>query len=189
MAESQTVKDGVTAAEPVLRALMARGLGGDACAYEEVLRGLTRLLRPYFRRRLGHEGEAEDLVQETLLAVHEKRHTYDRERLLTPWVFAIARFKLAGFRRGRLRRPTTALDEAMAVAEAGDQEEAGVRMDLSRLLDGLPARQRRLVEGVKLRGEAVSYMAQAEGMSEGAVKVSVHRGLRTLMLRVRDDED
>lgn len=179
----------VAVVEPALRALMARALDGDACAYEDMLQQLSGLLRAYFRRRVQRDGEAEDLVQETLLAVHEKRHTYDRARLLTPWVFAIARFKLAGLRRTQVRRPTTALDEAVAVGEPGDQDEAAVRLDLSRLLAVLPARQRRLLVGVKLRGESVAHIAEAEGMSEGAVKVSVHRGLRTLMMRVRDDED
>ena len=84
--------------EPELRALMLAGLDGDAAAHTALLSKLSPYLRAYFKGRLVRVGrgpaDAEDLVQETLIAIHTRRHTYDRSQLLTPWMHAVARYKL-----------------------------------------------------------------------------------------------
>src|SRR5260370_4953389 len=89
--------------EPEVRALMLRGLEGDAVAHKALLKGLGAYLRAYFKGQLVRIGrgpaDAEDLVQETLIALHIHRHTYDRSQLLTPWVYAIARYKLVDYLR------------------------------------------------------------------------------------------
>ena len=88
--------------ERELRGQFVRGLAGDATAYEAFLRHLSAYLRGYFRKRLlGLPDEVEDLVQETLLAVHNQRHTYDPGQPLTAWVYAIAKYKLVDLRRDR----------------------------------------------------------------------------------------
>src|SRR5712671_8221199 len=94
-----------------LKALMVASLGGDAASYRSLLDRLSRRLRAYYKGKLARFGrgaaEAEDLVQEALLAIHFKRHTYDPAEPLTPWVHAIARYKLIDF----LRRTSTSLDD------------------------------------------------------------------------------
>jgi RNA polymerase sigma-70 factor (ECF subfamily) len=66
------------AAEAQLKALMLSALAGDAAAYRALLAALGELLRRYYARRLADAASAEDLVQETLIAVHTKRRaTYD----------------------------------------------------------------------------------------------------------------
>ena len=77
---------------------MLQGLAGDAAAHSTLLEALSRMLRGYLRNRLGsHSADAEDLLQETLIAVHERRHSYDVTQPFTPWVYAVARYKLIAF--------------------------------------------------------------------------------------------
>ena len=173
--------------EPRLKALMLLSLAGDAAAETSLLRTLAPAVRRYFARRLGDgAADAEDLVQETLIALHAKRHTFDVRQPLTPWVYAIARYRLADhFRRRRTRREAP-LDDAGELVGPDDFEAAGARQDLARLLALLPERQRRLVTDVKLAARSIEETAALAGMSAAAVKVAVHRAVAALARKVRD---
>jgi RNA polymerase sigma-70 factor (ECF subfamily) len=174
--------------EERLRSLMLQSLAGDAAAYHMFLDELAARLRSYLRKRLGGlPDEVEDLLQELLLAVHNKRHTYDPEQPLTAWVQAIARYKLVDLlrRRSRSNALTDPLDEDDLVfaTTANDAEEA--QYDVAKLLRGLPERQRLPILYVKIEGASVTDTAIRTGMSESAVKVGVHRGLKALAERIR----
>src|SRR5580698_5145008 len=107
---------------------MLRGLGGDAAAHAELLGALSPYLRAYFARRLGPDAsEAEDLVQETLLAIHLKRGTYDRAQRFTPWAYAIGRYKLLDHFRRRGSRRTVPLEDAGVLLAAETADEGAVR--------------------------------------------------------------
>jgi RNA polymerase sigma-70 factor (ECF subfamily) len=175
--------------EARLKALMLRGLVGDAAAHGALLSAMSGYLRGYFGRRLGAgAADLEDLVQDTLLAIHLRRETYDPAQPFTPWAYAVARYKLLDhFRRAGVRKPVP-LEEAGALFAAENAEEGAVRRDLSKLLDGLPGRQRRLVEDVKLSGYSMEEAADRSGMSVSAVKVSIHRSLKAMARRVRDED-
>ena len=168
---------------------MVQGLGGDGQTYAALLAEAAGYLRAYFARRIGAgAADLEDLVQETLLAIHLKRETYDRRQPLTPWLYAIARYKLMdSFRRAGSRR-TVPLDEAHDLFAGENPEEGAVRRDVSSLLARLPARQRRLMEDVKLTGLTMEEAARSSGMSVAAVKVSVHRGMKRLQQEVSDED-
>src|ERR1700753_3072291 len=109
---------------------MLATLAGDAAAYRMLLQGLTRHLRGYFARRLGMDA-AEDAVQETLIAIHSKRATYDPARPFTAWVYGIARYKLIDVYRRNRRAPTVPLDTAGELFAADQAEEAGVKRDVA----------------------------------------------------------
>lgn len=179
--------------EDRLKALLVGGLAGDAGAYHEFLWDLSGHLRAFFRRRLTRlPDEVEDLVQETLLAVHNQRHTFDPAQPLTAWAHAIARYKLvdAFRRRARGDARTVPLDDALDVLAESEVEPADARRDLAKLLDRLPARQRLPIVCMKIEGLSVVETAQRTGLSEAAVKVAVHRGLKALAAKIRDaDED
>ena len=166
---------------------MLRALDGDAAAYRRLLSGLRERLRVYFDRRLAADpAQAEDLVQETLMAIHAKRATYDPAQPVTPWAYAIARYKLVDhFRRVRpgLWRSIAWDDEFVAEDET---EAADIRHDLDRSLSQLAAPTRDLVERVKLKEEPVAEVARRAGMTESAVKVAVHRAVQRLSARLRD---
>jgi RNA polymerase sigma-70 factor, ECF subfamily len=173
--------------EERLRSLMLQSLAGDSAAYRMFLDELTARLRSYLRRRLGGlPGEVEDLLQELLLAVHNKRHTYDPKQPLTAWVQAIARYKLVDLLRRRSRSDvlTDPLDDDQVFATtANDAAEA--QYDVTKLLRGLPDRQRLPILYVKIEGASVTDTAVRTGMSESAVKVGIHRGLKALAERIR----
>src|SRR5205823_6139036 len=174
--------------ERELRGQFVRGLAGDATAYEAFLRHLSAYLRGYFRKRLlGLPDEVEDLVQETLLAVHNQRHTYDPGQPLTAWVHAIAKYKLVDLLRRRTARDlrNDPLDDVLDILAHNDSEAAAARLDLAKLLERLPDRQRLPIVHMKLEAMSVVETARVTGMSESAVKVGVHRGLKALAVMIR----
>ena len=174
--------------ETLLRDLLLLGLGGDAGAYHRFLKALGAHLRAYFRKRLFRRpDEVEDLVQETLLALHTQRHTYRQNQPLTAWVHAIARYKLVDWLRAHAAREalTDPIDDELEVFAASDTDASDARRDLGRLLASLPERQRLPIQHVKLEGLSVVETALKTGMSESAVKVGVHRGLKALAARIR----
>jgi RNA polymerase sigma-70 factor (ECF subfamily) len=172
--------------EERLRPLMIRSLAGDSGAHRELLGVLGRFLRGYFARRIG-TAEVEDLVQETLLAVHLKRESYDRSLPFTPWAYALARYKLIDHLRRRNRSIQVPLEEAGALFAAEDAEEGALRTDLDRLLQRLPARQRSLIEDVKLQGLSVEEAAKKRGVTAGSARVMLHRSLKWLIQALRDE--
>ena len=174
--------------EEHLRDLLLRGLQADAAAYERFLKELGAHLRAFLRRRLSqYLGEVEDLVQETLLAIHNQRHTYRPDMPVTAWAHAIARYKLIDWLRShRVKEALNdPLDDAGELFASSDEEAAEARRDLGRLLQTLPDRQRLPIVHVKLEGLSVAETAQRTGMSESAVKVGIHRGLKALAARIK----
>jgi RNA polymerase sigma-70 factor (ECF subfamily) len=176
--------------EERLRGLLVRGLDGDEAAYRAFLSDLSAHLRGFLRRRLTRAPEeVEDLLQETLLAVHNQRHTYEPSQPLTAWLHAIAKYKLIDCLRRRARRDLLhdPLDEGTGLFAAADGEALEARRDLAKLMAALPARQRLPIECVKLQGLSVAEAARKLTMSESAVKVGVHRGLKALAAKVREE--
>lgn len=180
----------VSASEQRLRDLLVRGLAGDAPAYHAFLKELSAHLRAFLRKRLVRlPEEVEDLVQESLLAVHNQRHTYDADQPLTAWIHAIAKYKLVDLLRRRAGRDmlTDPLDDEFDVLSSADAEAAEARRDLGKLLEQLPDRQRLPIVCMKLEGLSVAETARVTGMSESAVKVGVHRGLKALAAKIRSE--
>lgn len=169
--------------EEELRALMIGGLDGNAADHAALLRALVPLLTRFYRRRAS-DGEVDDLVQETLIAVHVRRGTYDRARPFTAWLFAVARYKLIDhFRRSRRTVPMDGLEDIL-VAE-GFEEASGARMDVDRLLEALPDKQARMIRATRIDGLSIAEAAERNRIGESDVKVSVHRGLKMLISRVQ----
>jgi RNA polymerase sigma-70 factor, ECF subfamily len=171
--------------EAQLKQLMLSGLDGDATAHRRLLGLLSERLRPYFMARMSQApADVEDLVQETLLAVHLRRESYDRTQPFTAWVFAIARYKLIDHWRRRKVRVTTPLGDVEEFL-AADTVLPDDGLDLTRALASLPPRQRTLVENVKITGLSLSEAGAKAGVSEGAAKVALHRALKLLAERMR----
>lgn len=175
--------------EERLRGLMVAAQRGEESAYAAFLGELAALLRGFYRRRLASlPDDIEDLVQETLIAVHNKRHTYLPDQPVTAWVHAIARYKLVDLLRARAAREALhdPLDDDAEDLIAEPVEQAGeARRDLLALLADLPDKQRLPIQYMKLEGLSVRETALRTGLSESAVKVGVHRGLKLLAARIR----
>lgn len=172
------------ATERQLRDLFERGLDGDQIAYRKFLGAIGDVLRRYVQRQLYRlkrpEFDAEDIVQEVLLAIHAKRHVYDRDIPVTAWAHAIARYRMIDFLRA-----TNHAAQNVSLEEIDDLPDvAGAQIDLalsiSELLANLPERWRRPIELMKLRGFSAREAATMTNTSESSVKVNVHRGLKAL---------
>ena len=171
--------------ESELRALMIESQSGDAAAHRRLLSELAGYLRGYFRNRLLRAGrpseETEDLLQESLLAIHNRRDTYEPSELLTPWVYAIARYKLIDhLRKSQARLSDVPLEDASEVMAADDQSANESSIDLGGLLATLPEKVRMSIKYVKIDGLTVAEAAARCQLSESAVKINIHRGLKAL---------
>lgn len=181
----------VLTTEPELRALMISALGGDANAHRTLLEKLSSQLRGYFKGHLSRIGrgavEAEDLVQEALMAIHTRRHTWDQSQLLTPWVYAIARYKFVDYlRRTRASISDLPIEDTKEITSQNDSGQVESNLDLRKLMSGLPAKTREAIQAVKLDGLSVSEAAAQCGMSESNVKVTIHRGLKAMTRLIRE---
>jgi RNA polymerase sigma-70 factor (ECF subfamily) len=166
--------------EAELIRLLRAAIAGDERAYREFLRSAAGLVRSFARRRIAGGGlDAEDVVQETLLAIHMKRHTWRDGGEVTPWIYAIARHKLidAFRRRGRLAEVEI---EAIAETFAEPEIEPVVERDIGRALATLAPGQRSVVAAVSVEGRSIRETATSLGISETAVRVALHRGLKAI---------
>jgi RNA polymerase sigma-70 factor (ECF subfamily) len=171
----------VPEAELRLKQLMLLSLGGDAAAYRLLLSDLCARLRTYYRRRLGNSSsDTEDLVQETLIAMHERRMSFDRTQPVTAWVYAIARYKLIDHLRRKSIRASIAIDECDELFAPDEIEQASAAHDVARMLATLPNATGEAIRLTKLEGRSVEETAHRTGKSVTATKVSIHRGLARL---------
>ena len=163
--------------------LMRLAQDGDQAAYASLLVLLTSITRQYVRGRLGAVLWVDDVVQETLLAIHGARHTYDGARPFAPWFYAIASSRMIDVlrREKRVTAREIAGDELPDARGAGGPRHDDIDVEAIRAaVAALPARQRAVIEGLKFRDESVREVAGRMGMSESAVKVTAHRGYRVL---------
>ncbi len=165
-------------------AQMRAALAGDAAAYDRLLRDLASALRPIARRGLVRAGravsEAEDVVQEILLAVHLKRHTWDQAQPIGPWIRAIARNKLIDALRRRGGHYDLPIDDFAESLPAEEAAPSLAQRDLDRHLQRLPDGQRAVVRAIAVDGASIADTAGRLQMTEGAVRVALHRGLTGL---------
>ncbi len=169
-------------------ALMAAAQSGHGGAYQRLLTEMSEWLARYFRRRLP-TGDVDDAVQETLLAIHRRRHTYDPRLPLSPWLAGIARRKWIDQLRSMGRRPSDELPADLAIA--GHEAAVTSASVLTGLLEQLRPAQARVIALVKLQGFSVEDASRETGLSASAVKMNIHRGLArlTAILETSDDVD
>lgn len=164
--------------------LMIAANRGDSLAYARLLKSLSSELRGYIRNSLrssgGNQSDLEDILQETLLALHAKRHTWRDSEPLRPWVYAIARYKVIDALRRRGRRGEVDLEDHADTLAAEVQEEGPSALEVDRALRTLTPRLREVVSAISLEGTPIAEVARRLEMTEVAVRVSLHRGLTAL---------
>lgn len=170
-----------------LRSLMLRSQDGEAAAHRELLASLAPRLRSFFRAKGASGEDAEDLVQETLIAIHTKRHLYDPGQPLLAWVWAIARHRMIDrWRRQSRRGEHVALEDHEPFLAADLPEPGDPTRDIARLLARLPPKQRTCIELVKLGEASIQEASEQTGWTPSDIKVSIHRGLKALMAMMAD---
>ena len=167
-------------------ALMAAAQAGNGGAYRRLLDEVRTWLLRYYASRLP-PGAVDDAAQDALIAIHEKRHTYDPDRPFRPWLAAVARYKWIDRLRAMARRPTENLPHDLPI---GDHESAVTSATvLGRLLDELKPAQAEAIRLVKLEGFSVEEASAHTGQSGSLIKVNIHRGLARLAAIVRGQPD
>lgn len=169
---------------------MRAARGGDAAAYRVLLADLGGVARAHVARALARAGrgnaEVEDIVQEVLLAIHLKRDTWDEALPFSPWLFAVMRFKIIDALRRSGLRMSLPIEDFEAVIPAPPAQDEG-RQDVTRLMARLDERPRAIVEAISLQGHSAGEVAQRLNMSEGAVRVALHRALKVLARLYRQE--
>ena len=170
--------------------LMRLAIAGDDGAYHRLLRSVTPVLRAAARRGLSRAGQpvdqSEDIVQDILLAVHLKRHTWDTNAPFAPWLFAIARNKLIDALRRRGRRIFVDFDDFAETLPGEAPQETASAGEVAAQLGTLPQRQRDVLQSIAVESVSIKDTAAKFSMSEGAVRVALHRGLAALPAKLRD---
>ena len=170
-------------------AWMRAAMTGDAGAYRQLLVSLAPHVRAVARSRcrsLGaSEGEVEDIVQEVLLTIHLKQGTWDRSRPIGPWVAAITRNKLIDILRQRGRHITLPIEDFMDSLRAEDPTPELSTREVDTLLGHLKPQQKEIVRSISLNGSSIRETADRLQMTEGAVRVTLHRALKALAVFYR----
>ncbi len=164
---------------------------GDRESYRRLLAESARLARAYISRRISKTQDVEDITQEVLIAIHKARHTYQSNRPYKPWLYALANYKLSDYLRSSYRRnareeltdtlPETAIDEDVTFGERTSEQ-------LQEALTDLSARQKDILYKTKVEGHTNKEVADALGMTETAVKVTVHRALKQLQKKYAKEQ-
>ena len=172
--------------EQTLAHLMGSSQKGDQQAYTVLLTEVQLWLERFFYRRCAAK-EIDDLVQEVLMAVHNKRATYDPSRPFLPWLAAIARYRSVDHLRRVYRNAEEALEDYDAPQD-GEEEAVMARLSLDRMFGQIPQKQAEVIELVRIEGLSIHEAAKRSGQSEAAVKVNIHRGLKKLSALVEKAE-
>src|SRR5206468_10646376 len=184
------VERGLREREDEWTGLMRLAISGDDGAYHRLLRSVAPVLRAAARRGLARAGQpvdqSEDIVQDILLAVHLKRHTWDANAPFAPWLFAIARNKLIDALRRRGRRIFVNIDDFAETLPGEAPAEAAPASEVAALLQSLPTRQREVLQSIAVESASIKDTAVKYAMSEGAVRVALHRGLASLTRKLRE---
>lgn len=195
MAESGS--EGPAAGETRFAELMAAAQDGDGTAYAAVLRACLPLIRSVARGQGVPADRVDDVVQDVLLTIHRGRHTYDPGRPFTPWLRAIAQRRAIDALRGQGRQRAREVhapgayeshpDPAASAGHLLEQSDRAGR--LRAVVAGLPAGQREAVELLALQERTLDEAATATGRTKGALKVNLHRALKTLRVRLGGEKD
>ena len=160
---------------------MRAAIGGDEGAYARLLRELTPFLRTIARGGLSRAGrstaDAEDIVQDTLIAIHLKRSTWISTQPLTPWIRAIIRHKVIDALRRRGSTGQVDLDAVSEFIAAPSDEPEIATTDVMKLAESLPSGQKAVIKAMFVDGYDTAETAKSLSMTEGAVRVALHRGL------------
>src|SRR6201981_2764614 len=169
---------------------MRSAMADDAAAYDRLLKAITPVLRAASRRELARAGQspdqAEDIVQDILLAVHLKRPPWDANAPFAPWLFAIARDKLIDALRRRGRRVFVNIDDFAETLPEEPKPETPSAAEVTAQLNTLPARQREVLQSIAVESASIKDTARKFSMSEGAVRVALHRALASLTAKLRE---
>ena len=169
---------------------MLQAQKGNKIAYKALIDDISGPISGFVNKKIGFTGNTDDVVQESLLAIHKSRHSYDPSRSFDSWMFAIVRFKVVdSLRQFSKTGLTVAIDDSFQLADdttvPDHQPPHDERVSiLKNALASLPDKFRLPIELVKLKGKKVKEAAQLLGLSESNVKVRCSRGYKILLKKI-----
>ena len=158
---------------------MAAAQKGDGARYRHLLGEIRPWLRRYFATRLP-AAMVDDAVQDTLIALHEKRNSYDSARPFGPWLIAIARYKWIDRLRALRKSATQPISEDIAIEDHGAAVQGATTLE--KLLGDLKPAQAEVIRLVKMHGFSIEEASSRTGQSVSLVKVNIHRGITRMMI-------
>lgn len=156
---------------------MRAAQNGDESSYAKLLREVGAWLTRYYSRRI-HTSQVADLVQETLMSIHAKRHTYYPAQPFGPWLAAVARHRWIDHLRKHSRVVEVELFDVFAATDAAD--EGSYARDLEVMMREIPEPQAHVIRLVKIEGHSIAEASRATGHSEASIKVMIHRGIKRM---------
>lgn len=190
MSNAKTLNGPTATPEAEWAGLMRAGLAGDTSAYRQLLESITPRLRKFAsggltRASIGN-ADVEDVVQEILLAIHLKRQTWMQDQPFLPWLNAITRHKLIDVMRRRGRRGEVPIEGLIEILPDESAQPETSQTELTKLVSRLDGKQQAIVSAISLDGDSIRDTATKLGMTEGAVRVGFHRGLKKLAALYRE---
>jgi len=176
--------------------LMAAAQAGDRTSYETLLHECIPFIKAVARRQGVPQETLDDVVQETLLTIHRARQTYDPNRSFAAWLRVIAQRRALDCLRSlgrklRVEQHAPLAAELYADPAPGPHENLGRADDaagLGQAISLLPEGQRQAVDHLAMREQTLAQASAETGRSTGALKVNLHRALKTLRTRLRTAE-
>ena len=172
--------------------LMRQAQGGDSESYKKLLFKVREILARYIRNslarfRLSSTDSAEDLIQEALIAIHQKRGTYDSQQPFLPWMYAIARYKVIDhLRKSKFEmNSVVSLDDELENVEAIAAFDEQPSFEVDGWIEALPEKQKKVLLLVKVEGLSIGEAAAKTGFSVSDIKVTVHRAIKTLQEKAK----
>ena len=163
--------------------------------FSELYRAHLRDVYSYSYYRTGNHHDAEDLTEQTFLQAYrhfERAQRESRGRPLRPWLIRIAHNLAANYYRDRSRRPQTQLEDASLISAPHDTETlVEGREELQAVLTGVASLPDDRREALIMRfalGMDNREIARTLGRSEGATKVLIHRAIRQLEDRLKEEQ-
>lgn len=157
-----------------LQQLMSRYQQADATAVPILIRELSPQLYRFFASQMGNRTDADDMLQNLWLRIHQARHSYRPGEPVLPWVYAIARCVRTDSYRQRSR--IASRETATAVLpEPSTHRNASSPLSFHDLVAPLSERQRTVVTMLKVNGMSFEEVARATASTIGAVKQDAHR--------------
>ena len=171
------------AIETELSTLMQAALNGDTGKYQDFLKEAVHPIRAQIARVMpfGISADRDDIVQDVLFAIHQKKQTWRMDQPILPWIRAITKYRTIDYLHRIERQPTTALDHHAdhLVADTPDLIET---IDLTNMVHRLKGKTRQVLESIGLNGKDISSTALVLNISENAIRIAFHRGLKKLTL-------
>ncbi|PZQ45147.1 MAG: RNA polymerase subunit sigma [Micavibrio aeruginosavorus] len=174
-----------------LKRLVMETRQGNKTSYNNLLLKLAPLLKKgavAHLSRFGRTNYSEDVLQETFLAIHLKLHTYDEDQPFLAWVRAVMKHKIIDhLRRHKVKVVSIEDTDFWEPADEATPDAVSITYDLQNLLNTLKPPAGQIIYDMKVDGMSVQELSTRYNISEGNIKVIVHRGLKKLSDMMRKE--